>query len=163
MPESTKKPSSKLLAMKFMQRSAESERREELEQVQKKELSTSEWRLEYKGEKLQKPKIRVQYEPSFLGFTDTTTLGRKSYKKFNTDLETTEEDQVSEQRLARETAEEKANEISDKDMGKRYSKGISRVAHSVSKDNKRKQTDGASNAPKRGKSNENGNKFMKPK
>jgi len=38
-----------------MQRSAESERREELEQVQKKELSTSEWRLEYKGEKLQKP------------------------------------------------------------------------------------------------------------
>ncbi|GAB5590472.1 atp4 subunit B of the stator stalk of mitochondrial F1F0 ATP synthase [Umbelopsis nana] len=116
MPESTKKPSSKLLAMKFMQRSAESERREELEQVQRKELSTSEWRLEYKGEKLQKPKIRVQYEPSYLGFTDTTTLGRKSYQKFNEDLERAEEDQTSEQRLSRETEKEDANTISDKDM-----------------------------------------------
>jgi t-SNARE complex subunit (syntaxin) len=77
--------------------------------------------------------------------------------------QTTEVDQVSEQRLARETAEEQANEISDKDMGKRYSKGISRIANSVSKDNKRKQTDGTNNASKRGKSNEGGSKFMKPK
>lgn len=40
-----------------MQRSVESDRREELEEVQRKELSTSEWRLEYKGEKLQKPYV----------------------------------------------------------------------------------------------------------
>lgn len=84
-------------------------------------------------------------------------------KLMDVTLQTTEVDQVAEQRIARETAEEQANEISDKDMGKRYSKGISRVAHSVSKDNKRKQTDGTSNAPKRGKSNEGGGKFMKPK
>jgi hypothetical protein len=78
-------------------------------------------------------------------------------------LQTAEEDQVSEQRLARETEEEKANEISDKDMGKRYNKGISRVAHSASNDNKRKQNDGAGSAAKRGKSNEDGRKFIKPK
>ncbi|CAO3672981.1 unnamed protein product [Umbelopsis vinacea] len=161
MPESTKKPSSKLLGMKFMQRSVESDRREELEEVQRKELSTSEWRLEYKGEKLQKPKIRVQYEPSFLGFTDTTTLGRKSYQKFNEELERKEEDDTAEQRLARETEKEEANAISDKDMGSRYSKSLPRT---ISNDQKRKQTDAsAGSATKRGKSNAGGSKFLRPK
>ncbi|KAM3583275.1 hypothetical protein VKS41_004191 [Umbelopsis sp. WA50703] len=143
-----------------MQRSAESERREELEQVQRKELSTSEWRLDFKDEKLKKPKIRVQYELSFLGFTDTTTLGRKSYQNFNEKLEKNEEEQTTEQRLTREMEKEEANAISDKDMSKRYNKGIS---HSVSKskDSKRKPTDHNGSASKKAKSSSN--EFLRPK
>jgi hypothetical protein len=55
---------------------------------------------------------------------------------------------------------EEANAISDKDMSKRYNKGIS---HSVSKskDSKRKPTDHNGSASKKAKSSSN--EFLRPK
>ncbi|ORE07070.1 hypothetical protein BCV72DRAFT_114103 [Rhizopus microsporus var. microsporus] len=51
----SKKPSSRLLGMKFMQRSLEKEVQEQLERERKRVISEAEWVLDTKDIEIQKP------------------------------------------------------------------------------------------------------------
>jgi len=73
--------------LRFMQRQQERALRQRLEREQIKALAQSEWVLEYDALEIGKPKFHVEYEPSYLPFTDLTAKGRRSYQKFNGDVE----------------------------------------------------------------------------
>ncbi|KAI9322749.1 hypothetical protein BX666DRAFT_655818 [Dichotomocladium elegans] len=79
-----KQPSSRLLSMKFMQRSLEKAQQEELERERKRIITEAEWVIDYETEQVQKPKIRVDYQSSYLAFNGTPmVMGRQSFKEFN--------------------------------------------------------------------------------
>ncbi|KAI9255921.1 hypothetical protein EDC94DRAFT_617180 [Helicostylum pulchrum] len=149
-----KKPSSRLLGMKFMQRSMEKEMQEKLEKERKRVISEAEWVLDIKELNIEKPKILIECQPSFLHFSQDTTSGRKSFNSFNKEVESKVVDIEKEQRLAREEEVENANKISDKEFGKQM-----QTIRSVTKKAKKRKTD---------KSNDTASKkpkvigFMKP-
>ncbi|KAG0178651.1 hypothetical protein DFQ28_003959 [Apophysomyces sp. BC1034] len=131
MTEKGKQPSSRLLGMKFMQRSLEKEKQEQLERERKRIISEAEWTIEYETDDVQKTKIRVEYEPSYLSFANNATVSEK--------------DEEEQQRLERETAKEKASEISDSELLKRM-----RTVRSVSNPKTKKRgTDGGDKGKKK--------------
>ncbi|GAA5812090.1 hypothetical protein MFLAVUS_005540 [Mucor flavus] len=134
-----KKPSSRLLGMKFMQRSMEKEMQEKLEKERKRVISEAEWVLDTKETNVEKPKIQIEYQPSFLPFAQDTTSGRRSFNSFNKEIESKVVDVEKEQRLAREEEVENANKISDKEFGKQM-----QTIRSVSKKTKKRKTDKSS-------------------
>ncbi|KAI9476548.1 MAG: hypothetical protein EXX96DRAFT_577530 [Benjaminiella poitrasii] len=113
-----KKPSSRLLGMKFMQRSMEKEAQEKLEKERKRVISEAEWVLDTNKTEVQKPKIQIEYQSSYLPFTMDTITGRQSFKNFNKHIESITSNEEKSQRLAREEEVEKSNRISDKELGK---------------------------------------------
>ncbi|ORZ22228.1 hypothetical protein BCR42DRAFT_405755 [Absidia repens] len=127
----TKKPSNRLMGMKFMQRSIEKEQQEQIEKERKRIISEAEWKIDYESTEVQKPKIRVEYQPSFLSFTDTTHVGRQSFQKFNKNIENPNEE--AEQRLKREESKEKEQMVSDEDLMKQMRR---RVENNGSKRNR---------------------------
>ncbi|CEG69744.1 hypothetical protein RMATCC62417_05765 [Rhizopus microsporus] len=110
----SKKPSSRLLGMKFMQRSLEKEVQEQLERERKKVISEAEWVLDTKDIEIQKPKIQIEYQPSYLAFTADATVGRKSFKSFNKQIEKNDEERKAAERENREREQEEAQEASEK-------------------------------------------------
>ncbi|KAI8982324.1 hypothetical protein BDF20DRAFT_866270 [Mycotypha africana] len=112
-----KKPSSRLLNMKFMQRSLEKEMRENLEKEKKRIASESEWVLDNKLIDTQKPKIQIQYETSYLPFIQNSVAARRSFKEFNKTVEAREQEEEQEQRLAREENVEKYSQMTDREFG----------------------------------------------
>ncbi|KAI8075800.1 uncharacterized protein B0P05DRAFT_546460 [Gilbertella persicaria] len=82
-----KKPSNRLLGMKFMQRTLEKEKQEQLEKERKRVISEAEWVLDRKEIDAEKPKIQIEHQPSFLPFTQATMAGRQSFKSFNKEIE----------------------------------------------------------------------------
>ncbi|CAO3629018.1 unnamed protein product [Cunninghamella blakesleeana] len=90
---SNKKGSSRLLGMKFMQRSLEKEQQEQLEKERKRIISEAEWKIDYEESEVQKQNIHVQYQPSFLSFTPVSQSGRQSYQKFNKKVEKSNNDE----------------------------------------------------------------------
>ncbi|KAI8079807.1 uncharacterized protein BX664DRAFT_341503 [Halteromyces radiatus] len=111
-----KKPSNRLMGMKFMQRSVEKEQQEKMEKERKRIITEAEWKIDYESTEVQKPKIRVEYQPSYLSFTETTQTGRQSYQKFNKSIENPNEE--SEQRLKREMEKEKEGTMTDEELVK---------------------------------------------
>ncbi|ORY92283.1 hypothetical protein BCR43DRAFT_498101 [Syncephalastrum racemosum] len=77
-----KGPSSRLMEMKFMQRSVEKEKLKELEKERKRIISEAEWYIDYDTADISKPKLQVEHQPSFLAFS-TTVPGRTSFQDFN--------------------------------------------------------------------------------
>ncbi|KAI8340044.1 hypothetical protein BC941DRAFT_419251 [Chlamydoabsidia padenii] len=152
----TKKPSNRLMGMKFMQRSLEKEQQEQIEKERKRIISEAEWQIDYEATEAQKPKIRVEYQPSYLSFTDTTQSGRQSFQKFNKTIENPNEE--AEQRLQREEAKEKERTISDEDLMHQMRK---RVESNGSKRN-RKDGDNVSGTKKHKKDTQRKAEFIKP-
>ncbi|KAI7901327.1 uncharacterized protein BX663DRAFT_514118 [Cokeromyces recurvatus] len=111
-----RKPSSRLLGMKFMQRSMEKEAQEQLEKERKRVVSEAEWVLDTKQTEAQKPKIQIQYQPSYLPFTMDTISGRQSFKSFNKQIEAITAEEEKKQRLEREETVEKQNQTTDKEF-----------------------------------------------
>ncbi|KAG0197453.1 hypothetical protein BGX28_009061 [Mortierella sp. GBA30] len=110
--------SGKLLTMKFMQREQEQETRQKLEKEQVRVVTEAHWVLDQKVVDLPKPKFQVEYEPSFLQMnaTERTSVGRVSFQKFNTDVETKASKSASDQQLDRELKREHAGEIGDDEL-----------------------------------------------
>ncbi|KAI7882120.1 uncharacterized protein EV154DRAFT_523139 [Mucor mucedo] len=131
-----KKASSRLLGMKFMQRSMEKEMQEQLEKERKRVISEAEWVLDTKEIKAEKPKIQIEYQPSFLPFAVDTTAGRRSFNSFNKSVEAKVDDDAKSQRLAREEKIENANKLSDKEFGEQM-----QTIRSVSKKSKKRKSD----------------------
>ncbi|CAO3672656.1 unnamed protein product [Rhizopus stolonifer] len=78
--KAVRKSSSRLLGMKFMQKSLEKEVQEQLEKERKRVISEAEWVLDAKDTEIEKPKIHIEYEPSYLVFTPDSTVGRNLSK-----------------------------------------------------------------------------------
>ncbi|ORX90676.1 hypothetical protein K493DRAFT_304701 [Basidiobolus meristosporus CBS 931.73] len=114
-----KELSSKLLNMKFMQRQQERELRDRLEEAEQKALAQSHWKVEYQDSSIEKPKLQVEYEPSYLSFNMTGLVGRKSYQSFNEDIEKVAVDSEKKQRQARELAVEKSTNMDDAELAQR--------------------------------------------
>ncbi|KAG2202926.1 hypothetical protein INT47_008958 [Mucor saturninus] len=131
-----KKASSRLLGMKFMQRSMEKEMQEQLEKERKRVISEAEWVLDTKEIKAEKPKIQIEYQPSFLPFAVDTTAGRRSFNSFNKSVEAKVDEDAKSQRLAREEKIENANKLSDKEFGEQM-----QTIRSVSKKSKKRKSD----------------------
>ncbi|KAI8617741.1 hypothetical protein BC830DRAFT_1054126, partial [Chytriomyces sp. MP71] len=114
--------SSKLLNMKFMQRSAQAEIRSKLEEEKAKSVSEAHWVLgDGKDEaSSSRPAVKFVLESSYLEFTETPIVGRKLFKSFNKEIEALSQTQAAEQRLARSEQIDKRKSISDKDMAARY-------------------------------------------
>ncbi|KAF9283968.1 hypothetical protein BGZ68_004969 [Mortierella alpina] len=110
--------SGKLLTMKFMQREQEQETRQKLEKEQVRVVTEAHWVLDQKAVDLPKPKFQVEYEPSFLQMnaTERTSVGRVSFQKFNTEVETTATKSAGDQQLDRELKRERASEIGDDEL-----------------------------------------------
>ncbi|KAF9964280.1 hypothetical protein BGZ70_006682 [Mortierella alpina] len=122
--------SGKLLTMKFMQREQEQETRQKLEKEQSRVVTEAHWVLDQKAVDLPKPKFKVEYEPSFLQMnaTERTSVGRVSFQKFNTEIETTASKSASAQQLDRELKRERASEIGEEELadGLGHSNGAKR-------------------------------------
>ncbi|KAI8369723.1 hypothetical protein BD560DRAFT_397645 [Blakeslea trispora] len=129
-----KKPSNRLLGMKFMQRSLEKEKQEELEKERKRVISEAEWVLDNRQTEAEKPKIQIEYQPSYLPFTQATIAGRRSFKSFNKEVEAIAEDQITQQRLEREQQAENDHQLSDKAMGEQM-----QTIRSISKSTKKRK------------------------
>ncbi|KAG0225733.1 hypothetical protein BGW41_004572 [Actinomortierella wolfii] len=104
--------------MKFMQRQQERETRAKLEQEKIRVVTEAHWVIERKGVELPKLKLRVEYEPSYLQMysTQSSTIGRTSYQKFNKDIERSASETKKAQRLERELKRERHDELSDEKM-----------------------------------------------
>ncbi|KAG2192040.1 hypothetical protein INT46_011643 [Mucor plumbeus] len=151
-----KKASSRLLGMKFMQRSMEKEQQEQLEKERKRVISEAEWILDTKDTTMQKPKIQIEVQPSFLPFTQDTFAGRRSFKSFNKSVEANADQEEKLQRLAREEKAEEATRLSDKEFGKQM-----QTVRSVSKKpSKKRKADNEKSSAK--KSKVDSNTFIKP-
>ncbi|KAI9262785.1 hypothetical protein BY458DRAFT_458754 [Sporodiniella umbellata] len=94
--------------MKFMQRSLEKEAQEQIEKERKRVISEAEWVLDTKDTEIQKPKIQIEYEPSFLAFTSDSTVGRRSFKSFNKSTEESNENIENAERQVREQEKERS-------------------------------------------------------
>ncbi|KAI8638313.1 hypothetical protein BD408DRAFT_446893 [Parasitella parasitica] len=151
-----KKASSRLLGMKFMQRSMEKEMQEQIERERKRVISEAEWVLDTKDTTIQKPKIQIQVEPSFLPFTQDTTAGRRSFKSFNKSIEASADQNEKLQRLAREEKAEGNSSLNDAEFGKQM-----QTIRSVSKKSSKKRKADADNA-KTKKPKVASNTFLKP-
>ncbi|KAI8384799.1 uncharacterized protein BYT42DRAFT_612472 [Radiomyces spectabilis] len=112
---------SRLMGMKFMQRGMEKEKQEQIEKERKRIISEAEWVLEYESDAPQKASFQVEYQPSYLAFSDTANIGRKSFQQFNKSIEATAEDVEKAQQLEREEEKEKASAVDDKEMLDRMS------------------------------------------
>ncbi|KAG2215331.1 hypothetical protein INT45_011172 [Circinella minor] len=110
-----KKPSNRLLSMKFMQRSLEKEQQEQLEKERKRIITESEWVLEYESDEIQKPKIRVDYQPSFLAFTEPVNTGRQSFKEFNKKTEEAEKEAARRKEKEHQDRLDKASELEEQE------------------------------------------------
>ncbi|GAO46022.1 hypothetical protein SAICODRAFT_16666 [Saitoella complicata NRRL Y-17804] len=97
--------SSKLMNMKFMQRASENAVREEEKKVQKRKVDEQSWRLSFKDQPPQPPKLNVKFEASYSAFDrpsgrtsyggatpvngsgEKPPIGRMSFGNFNLDVE----------------------------------------------------------------------------
>ncbi|CDH52616.1 predicted protein [Lichtheimia corymbifera JMRC:FSU:9682] len=144
-----KQPSNRLLGMKFMQRSLEKEKQEELERERKRIITEAEWVLEYETDQVQKPKIRVDYQPSYLAFNDTRpNLGRQSFKEFNkqTEQDAAEQKEKEKQDQRDRKAQQQEDEYMDtmkQDLRERRKGGKKRRAADDSKGKKKAKSDKA--------------------
>ncbi|KAF9969353.1 Ca(2+)-dependent cysteine protease [Actinomortierella ambigua] len=104
----------------FMQRQQERETRAKLEQEKIRVVTEAHWVIDRKGVDLPKPKFRVEYEPSYLQMysTQSSTVGRTSFQKFNTDIERAASESKKAQRLERELKRERHDELDDAEMAK---------------------------------------------
>ncbi|KAI9489988.1 hypothetical protein BDB00DRAFT_875826 [Zychaea mexicana] len=168
-----KQPSSRLLGMKFMQRSLEKEKQEELERERKRIITESEWVLEYESDEVQKPKIRVDYQPSYLAFTEPVSQGRQSFKEFNKKTEAIEEETARRKDQEHQKNLDKASELEENEtlneMQKRLQDQMKKDKNKRpmltrkfdNDDNKRhKQASSSSRPPEQGFHRERG--FLKP-
>ncbi|KAF1796757.1 hypothetical protein V8B55DRAFT_1547406 [Mucor lusitanicus] len=142
-----KKASSRLLGMKFMQRSMEKEMQEQLEKERKRVISEAEWVLDTKDTTVQKPKIQIEVQPSFLPFTQDTAAGRRSFKSFNKLVEANADQEEKSQRLAREEKAEEASKISDREFGQQM-QTVRSVSKKSSKKRKADSGDASAKKPK---------------
>ncbi|KAI8372350.1 M-phase phosphoprotein 6-domain-containing protein [Choanephora cucurbitarum] len=149
-----KKASNRLLGMKFMQRSLEKEKQEELEKERKRVISEAEWVLDREQTEAEKPKIQIEYQSSFLPFTQATIAGRRSFQSFNKKVEALTEEQETQQRLEREEQAEKSHQISDKAMGEQM-----QTIRTVSKSSKKRKNSENHQSAKKPKATG----FIKPK
>ncbi|KAI8075177.1 hypothetical protein BC940DRAFT_5753 [Gongronella butleri] len=158
-PDSSKKASSRLLGMKFMQRTMELEQKQQLEQEMKKIISEAEWKIDYEAQK-----IRVEYQPSYLAFDTTPTVGRMTFQRFN-------QPTMEEEALEAEAKAQAANGEDDEDDNdeellrnmRRKQGGSKRSLKQVSGDDKKK---GSKKARKDNDNDQGSSKsrtFMKPK
>ncbi|KAI9248055.1 hypothetical protein BDA99DRAFT_525634 [Phascolomyces articulosus] len=108
-----KQPSNRLLSMKFMQRSIEKEQQEQLEKERKRIITESEWVLEYEDSEIQKPKIHVEYQPSFLAFNEQVSTGRQSFNEFNKETEAVEKETARRKKKAHQNNLDKASELEE--------------------------------------------------
>ncbi|CAO3571902.1 unnamed protein product [Mortierella alpina] len=92
--------------------------RQKLENEQCRVVTEAHWVLDQTVVDLPKPKFKVEYEPSFLQMnaTERTSVGRVSFQKFNTEVETTASKTASAQQLDRELKRERASEIGDDEL-----------------------------------------------
>ncbi|KAI8144773.1 hypothetical protein BJV82DRAFT_58810 [Fennellomyces sp. T-0311] len=110
-----KKPSSRLLGMKFMQRSLEKEQQEELEKERKRIITESEWVLEYETDEVQKSNIQVDYQPSYLAFTQPASSGRQSFKEFNKVTEEAEAEAARRKEDEKQEARDRRAELDEQE------------------------------------------------
>ncbi|KAI7865734.1 hypothetical protein BDF14DRAFT_1822948 [Spinellus fusiger] len=154
-----KQPSSRLLGMKFMQRSMEKEMQEELEKERKRIISEAEWSLDYDTTDSLKPSVRIDYQPSFLAFSTVSSLGRASFKEFNKEMESSIEDGVKAERLKREEAVESVSGMTDAQMGRQAA-----TLRDPARKHKRKgKSDQPDKIKKRKRQEQETQGFMKPK
>ncbi|BFZ61478.1 hypothetical protein YB2330_002544 [Saitoella coloradoensis] len=97
--------SSKLMNMKFMQRASENAARDEERKEQKRKVDEQSWRLSFKDQPPQPPKLNVKFEASYSAFDkpsgrtsyggatpvkesgEKVPIGRMSFGNFNLDVE----------------------------------------------------------------------------
>ncbi|KAI9339348.1 hypothetical protein BDR26DRAFT_862278 [Obelidium mucronatum] len=127
-----KELSGKLLTMKFMQRSHQAEVRAKLEQDQQKTISESHWVI-YSDTVDRESSVatkRFEIDQSYMSFTDTPLVGRKSFKNFNKDIESLAQSQELQQRLNKSEKVDARESLSDKELAGRY-KSLSTVGGQV--------------------------------
>ncbi|KAG1469357.1 hypothetical protein G6F56_003303 [Rhizopus delemar] len=138
------KKSSRLLGMKFMQRSLEKEVQEQLEKERKRVISEAEWVLDAKDTEIEKPKIHIEYEPSYLAFTPDSTLGRRSFKSFNESTEKSNENIENAERREREQEKEDAQKKYEESFAKEMS-----TVRSIQKKSKKRRGPKESDQPRK--------------
>ncbi|RUP43586.1 hypothetical protein BC936DRAFT_136971 [Jimgerdemannia flammicorona] len=94
--------SSKLMAMKFMKRQQERELNQKREQEQQRVITEAQWVIEYEGAEIEKPKLQVEYESSYMAFEYKATVGRRSFGNFNPEIEKKLDEAASPTREAQE-------------------------------------------------------------
>ncbi|KAI7855435.1 hypothetical protein BDC45DRAFT_506197 [Circinella umbellata] len=98
-----------------MQRTLEKEQQEQLEKERKRIITESEWVLEYESDEIQKPKIRVDYQPSFLAFAKPASTGRRSFKEFNKKTEEAEKEAARRKEQEHQKRLDKASELEEQE------------------------------------------------
>ncbi|KAG0782691.1 hypothetical protein G6F22_008993 [Rhizopus arrhizus] len=139
-----KKASNRLLSMKFMQRSLEKEVQEQLEKERKRVISEAEWVLDTKDTEIQKPKIQIECQSSYLAFTPDSTVGRRSFKNFNKETEKTNEEIENAQRKAREEEQDDAQKAYEKSFVQEMA-----TIRSVQKKSKKRRAPKEADQPKK--------------
>ncbi|KAF9434586.1 hypothetical protein BGZ76_007757, partial [Entomortierella beljakovae] len=155
----------------FMQRQQERETREKLEQEQVRVITEAHWVIDQKNVELPKPKFQVEYEPSYLQMdvAERSSVGRKSFQKFNENVEKTATKQAGEQQLDRELKRQRNEEISDNEMagelGRSYKAKKEKTSPEGNANSSKKTSSNRRIMPPKNSNNNNGGKptFMKPK
>ncbi|RKP05351.1 M-phase phospho protein 6-domain-containing protein [Thamnocephalis sphaerospora] len=114
--------SSSLLGMRFMQRQREQEEQKRVEQEEKRTISEAHWAIRYSGDDAKQATTRqaIKYEPSFLSFEETSTLGRQSFRQFNKEVDKLARTTAEQQQADREEEKERRQGLSDEQMAGWY-------------------------------------------
>ncbi|KAJ3180160.1 hypothetical protein HDU85_004163 [Gaertneriomyces sp. JEL0708] len=115
-----KQLSSSVLSLKFMHRAEEAKQRQTLAEQQKRAQEEAEWVVaDFDRDDFGLDAgVEYEYESSFLPFLDTT-YGRKSFGKFNKEIESMSKEANTAARLAQAEENEKRDSVSDKEMASR--------------------------------------------
>ncbi|KAJ3037034.1 M-phase phosphoprotein 6 [Rhizophlyctis rosea] len=112
--------SNNVLGMKFMSRTHEASRREELEKEKQKKLSEAQWVLDSIDRTELKSATQFEQDTSFTSFLPTTSYGRKSYQSFNKEIDKIASEMEKAERVARQVDNEERETVSDREMTERY-------------------------------------------
>ncbi|ORX50889.1 hypothetical protein DM01DRAFT_1337488 [Hesseltinella vesiculosa] len=155
MSEQKNAGSRRLLSMKFMQRSMEQEQKKQLEQEMKKIVSEAEWKIDYESQQVQKPKIRVEYQPSYLSFDTTPVVGRCSFQKFNKKIQNVGDGPEEEEEQPAKTSSDTNDDDEEEDA-----KALAKSMRRSQKDSKKRSLESENNSRKKSKA---ARAFIKPK
>ncbi|KAJ3296067.1 M-phase phosphoprotein 6 [Borealophlyctis nickersoniae] len=112
--------SSKVLSMKFMARTQESSRRQKLEEEQRKAASEAQWVLDSIDRDELSTGTQFEYEASYVPFLHLPAYGRRSFNKFNKDIEAVSDAILAEEKSRQQQLNEERESVSNWEMAKRY-------------------------------------------
>lgn len=156
--ENTMKLSKNLLKMKFMQRSLDTETKQQLEEEEKKIISDEHWYLDLP--ELKEKENHVIEEKSFVPCEDLL-FGRMSFKGFNPEIEKLVARMYSQSE--NEEPEDQINmevDVSDEEMAKRYETLVGSIKRKFTKKRDRSTLQEETEGSKRGGKVKKA--FMKP-